>query len=104
MIKRFLLLFAVLSVATAVAADSFRVNLYQTTVVSGTTFKAGDAKLELRDNKAVLKQGKTTAEATVKVESNKAKYLYTTVGYKDGSDHQIKDISLAGTTTHITFE
>jgi hypothetical protein len=104
MTKRFLLLFAVISMGVATAADSFRVNLYQPTVVSGTEFKAGDVKLELKDNKAVLKQGKTTAEATVKVESNKAKYLFTTVGYKEGADHKIKDICLAGTTTHVVFE
>jgi hypothetical protein len=51
-----------------------------------------------------VKQGKTTAEASVKVEAAKDKFLYTTVGYKEGSTHEIKDISLAGTTTHIIFE
>jgi hypothetical protein len=40
----------------------------------------------------------------VKVETNKDKYIYTTVGYKDGAKNEIKDICVAGTTTHILFE
>lgn len=105
MIKRFLILLSALSLAVASAAgNNFRVDLYQATVVNGTTFKPGEAKLEIKDSKALLKQGKVTAEASVKVEANKDKYLYTTVGYKDGTNHQIKDICVAGTTTHIVFE
>ncbi len=104
MTKRLFLLFSVISLAVASAANAFKIDLYQPTVVNGTSFKAGEAKLELKDNKAVIHQGKTSAEASVKVEENKAKYVYTTVGYKEGTDHQIKDICVAGTTTHILFE
>lgn len=104
MIKRVLLLFSAVALAIASAANNFGVELYQPTVVNGTTFKPGAAKIALQEGKAVVKQGKTTAEAAVKVETNKDKYLYTTVGYKDGGDHQIKDICIAGTTTHILFE
>jgi hypothetical protein len=104
MIKRFLLLASVVSLAIASAASNFSLNLYQPTVVNGTTLKVGEAKLEIRDNKAIVKQGKTSAEASVKVETANAKYLYTTIGYKDGDSHQIKDITLAGTTTKLVFE
>jgi hypothetical protein len=104
MIKRILLLVSVVSLAVASAASNFNLNFYQPTVVSGTTLKAGEAKLEIRDNKAIVKQGKTSVEATVKVETSTSKYLYTTVGYKEGDGHQIKDITLAGTTTKIVFE
>lgn len=104
MTKRLLLLLSVISLAVASAENAFKINLYQPTVVNGTSFKAGEAKLELKDNKAVIHQGKTLAEADVKVEENKVKYVYTTVGYKEGADHQIKDICVAGTTTHILFQ
>jgi outer membrane protein assembly factor BamA len=104
MIKRVLLLASVISLAVASAANSFNLNLYQPTVVNGTTLKPGEAKLELKDNKAIVKQGKTSAEATVKVESAEKKYLYTTIGYKEGDSHQIKDITIAGTTTKLIFE
>ncbi|MBZ5601989.1 MAG: hypothetical protein LAO79_06760 [Acidobacteriia bacterium] len=104
MMKKMMLLISVVSLAVASAASSFRVDLYQPTVINGTTLKAGEAKVELQDGKAVLKQGKTSVEVTVKVETNKEKYHYTTIGYKDGSEHQIKDICVGGTTTHIWFE
>ena len=104
MTKRVFLMLTMISLAVASAASGFKVNFYQETVINGTTFKAGEAKLELQDSKAILHQGKITAEAAVKVETNKAKYVLTTVGYKDGADHQIKDICVAGTTTHILFE
>jgi hypothetical protein len=104
MIKRALLLVSVVSLAVASAASNFNLNFYQTTVVNGTTLKVGEAKLEIKENKAIVKQGKTSVEANVKVETSNSKYLYTTVGYKDSDNHQIKDITLAGTTTKIVFE
>ena len=104
MIKRVLVLVSVMGLAVASAASNFSLNFYQPTVVNGTTLKIGEAKLEIRDNKAIVKQGKTSVEANVKVESANSKYLYTTVGYKDGDNHQIKDITIAGTTTKVVFE
>jgi len=104
MIKRLLLLVSVMGLAVASAASNFNLNFYQPTVVNGTTLKIGEAKLEIRDNKAILKQGKTSVEANIKVETANSKYLYTTIGYKDAENHQIKDITIAGTTTKLVFE
>jgi hypothetical protein len=104
MIKRLLLTVSVMSLAVASAASNFNLNFYQPTVVNGTTLKVGEAKLEIRDNKAIVKQGKTRVEASVKVETATQKYIYTMVGYKDGDNHQIKDITIAGTTTKLIFE
>jgi outer membrane protein assembly factor BamA len=104
MIKRALLLVSVMGLAVASAASNFNLNFYQPTVVNGTTLKVGEAKLELHDTKAVVKQGKTSVEANVKVETSNSKYLYTTIGYKEGDNHQIKDITIAGTTTKLVFE
>jgi hypothetical protein len=99
MIKQAFLLFSAVALASA-ANNNFRVDLLQPTVVNGTTFRAGEAKVELKDNKIVFRQGKTSAEVAVKVEENKDKYRYTTIGYRDG-EKQIKDITIGGTTTHI---
>ncbi len=104
MTKRLFLLFSVISLAVASAANAYKIDLQQPTTVNGTSFKAGEAKIEIKDNKAIIHQGKTMVEASVKVEENKAKYVYTTVGYKEGTGHQIKDICVAGTTTHLFFE
>ena len=91
MIKRAFLLVSVMGLAIASAASNFSLNFYQPTVVNGTTLKVGEAKLELHDNKAVVKQGKTSVEATVKVETSNSKYLYTTVGYKDADNQAVVD-------------
>jgi hypothetical protein len=94
--------FAIVSaLAIASAANGYRVDLYQTTVVNGTTFKAGELKVEVKDNQVVLKQGKTSAEASVKVESAKDKFQSTSVGYADGN--HIQEIRLGGTTTKLVF-
>lgn len=103
MTKRAMLLLSVFSLALASAAG-VDLNLIQPTVVNGTEFKPGEAKLELKDNKVVLKQGKLSAEVPVKVETNKDKYRFTSVGYNESGDHQIKEIFLGGTTKHIVFE
>jgi hypothetical protein len=102
MTKRVFLMISAVSMAIASAADTVNVNLYQPTTVSGTTFKTGEAKFLLKDNKVTLKQGKVAAEAAVKVESNNAKYSFTSIVYKD--DHSIKEIYVGGTTTRIVFD
>ena len=104
MLKRIGLLLGVVSLAIASAANSWSVVLYQPTTVGGANLKVGDIKVELKDNKAVLKQGKVSVEVAVKTETAKDKFLYTTVGYKDGNNHEIKDITLGGTTTRLIFE
>ena len=103
MIRRIALL-SIISLAAANAAEKpskFEVSLYQNTVVNGTAFKAGDAKVELAEGKAVLTQGKLTAEIPVKVEISKNKYYQTRVAYKE---HQISDICVGGTNKHILFQ
>jgi hypothetical protein len=103
MTKPAMLFLSVFSLAVASAAN-VNLTLIQPTVVNGTQFKPGDVKLELKDNKAVLKQGKVTAEVPVKIEANQNKYRFTSVGYKENADHEIKEIFVGGTTEHIIFE
>ena len=99
--KKFLGVVAVFAMSTVMfAADSYRVSLYQKTTVNGTEFKAGDIKLEIAGDKAILKQGKVSTEVPVKVENASDKFLYTTVAYESGSS-QVKEIVLAGTTKKI---
>lgn len=89
----------------AFAGTSYRINLYRPTIVNGTELKAGEVKVEIRDNKAVLKQGKKTAEADVKVENGAQKFLSTTVGYgSDSSSSDLQEIRLGGTSTKLVFD
>jgi hypothetical protein len=91
---------AALTVASA--ANTYRVDLYQATVVNGTTFKAGECKLEVKDNQVVLKQGKNVAESAVKVENASDKFNSTSVGYTNGN--HIQEIRIGGTNTKLLFE
>jgi len=101
--KKLVVCFAIMSALTvAVAANTYKVDFYQATVMNGTTFKPGECKLELKDNQVILKQGKTTAEAAVKVENGPNKFNATSVGYTDGG--HIQEIRLGGTTTKLVFE
>ncbi|MGI8741178.1 MAG: hypothetical protein ACR2NN_01145 [Bryobacteraceae bacterium] len=94
-----------LAASLAHAATSYRVNLYRPTLVNGTELKAGEVKVELHDNKASFKQGKTTAEANVKVENGTQKFISTTVGYgSESAANDLQEIRLGGTSTKLVFE
>ena len=74
MVKNVLLGFASVALAVASAA-SYNVTFYQPVTINGAQLKAGDYKLELKDNNtAVLKQGKSVTEASVKVENDSQKF------------------------------
>ncbi len=102
MVKRFTLGFAVLALAVASAASSYNVRFFDSVVVNGTTLKAGEYRVEVNDNKAIIKRGKVVAEAPVKVESNEAKYPSTAVRLVGGT--QLEEIRVGGTHTRIIFE
>ena len=103
--KKVLIALTFLAVTAALAASSYRVPLYRATTLNGTEFKAGECKVELRENKLVLKQGKTIAEATVKVETSAQKFPDTTVSYAGaGSATELQEIRLGGTNTKVIVE
>ncbi len=105
MTKKALVSLMILGAAMAFAGNAHRVNLYRATSVNGIEFKAGECKVEVHDNKLVMKQGKTTAEATVKVETATQKFPSTTVGYAgEGSGKELQEIRLGGTPTKLIFE
>lgn len=104
MIRRIFMLGAISLAAVSAAdkSDKFSVNLYQPVVLNGTTFKTGDAKVELQDGKVILTQGKVSVQVAVKVENGANKYQQTKLAYKDG-DH-LSEIFVGGTTKHILVQ
>jgi hypothetical protein len=101
MVKTFLLGFASIALAVASAASSYNVTFYQPVMVNGSELKPGDYKLELKDKTAVLKQGKTEAEAPVKIENDAQKYQRTAVRL---NGMQVEEIRIGGTSTRIVFD
>ena len=102
--KKLLLTFATVAIAVASEA-SYRITLFQPSYIGGTELKPGDYKVQLRDNKAVIKTSKETLEVPVKVESGDQKFSATTVRYmnEDGK-LKINEIRVGGSNTKLVFE
>jgi hypothetical protein len=90
------------ALAFAGAGNTYRIDLYQKTILNGASFKPGECKLQVEDNHLLLKQGKQSAEAEVKVENSPNKFSATSIGYT--TDGRIQEIRLGGTTTKLIFD
>lgn len=103
--KRVMFGFAVMALAVASAADTYRVTLFQPSVVAGKELKPGEYKVTVKDNKATIGQGKSAVEAPVKVEASENKFGTTSVRYEtaDGK-YRVQEIRLGNTKTKLVFE
>lgn len=100
------LLFLCLAAATAFAsAKSYTVSFLVPSTIGGTELSAGDYRFELQDQKIVIKHGRKTTEAAVKVETGEAKYSSTTVRYDmaDGKN-KVEEIHVGGTNLKLVVE
>lgn len=103
--KKLILAFTTVALAIASAAASYRVTLFQPSVIAGTELKPGEYKIELKDNKAVVKGGKNVVEAKVKVETADQKFGSTSVRYSNGDGkYHVQEIRLGGANTKLIFE
>lgn len=104
MLKKFVLGFAVVALAVA-SAETYKVTLYNPSFLKGQELKPGNYKLDVKDSKAVLSQGKTSVEAPVKVENGTVKFNVTQVRLSnEGGKFTISAISLGGTNTRLVFD
>lgn len=105
MTRNLIALFVLFAVAVAWAAAGYNVTLSKPAVVGGAEIKAGNYKLELNGDKAVLKNGKTTIEADVTVEAAPNKFDSTSACClgEDGK-YRLQEIRVGGTTTKVTFK
>jgi len=99
--KKLLFGFAFAALGVMSAANHYSVTFYDPVVVNGTTLKAGDYDLELKDNTALIKQGKVMAQSPVKLENDSKKFITNTVRI---SGSRIEEIRLGGTHTRVVFE
>lgn len=104
MVKKLLFGFSTLALLVASAANNYKFTLYGPTLIGSTELKAGEYKIEVNDNKAVVKHGGTVAEANVKVETADQKYDQTAIRCvdKDGKNH-LQEIHVGGTRTKLVF-
>lgn len=86
------------------AGKSYPVTLYGPAMVGNTELKAGEYRVEIENDKAIIKSGKKTQkEAPVKVENSDEKYPTTSVRLSGGEKKQIQEIRIGGTNTKLVF-
>jgi hypothetical protein len=102
MIRKLAVLFAI--GAFVLAAESYKVTLFQPTVVQGKELKPGSYKLDVRNNVLVIANGKESVETPVKIETTAQKFGTTTVRFTtaDGK-YSIQEIRLGGTKTRLVL-
>ena len=104
MLNKLVLVTGVLALSAMASAKSYSVTLFQPSVVAGAELKPGDYKVDLKDSKAVITNGKQKVEAEVKVESAPEKFGATSVKYQNGDGkYRIQEIRLGGTNTKLVF-
>ena len=103
MMKKLLFSFLVLALTVA-CAKTYTVMLFQPSVIAGTELKPGEYKLELNDTTVVVKNGKNSVQATVKVENAPSKFSTTSVRYTgDENRSKVQEIRLGGTNLKLVF-
>src|SRR4051812_43032037 len=105
MLHKFLAAFGILALVMASAGtvpapgSSFRVNLSQPSVVKGTELKAGEYRVNLGADKVTFVSGKTSVEASAKIETGAQKFDTTAVRYTtEAGKAVIGEIRIGGTT------
>jgi hypothetical protein len=104
MLKKFVLAFAILSIAVASAAGNYRITLNQPSVVNGNQLKAGEYRLNVTESKVTIANGKDSVEIPAKVENNETKFETTAIRYtEEGGKQNITEIRIGGTKTKVVF-
>jgi len=102
--KKAVLFVCLLAGMAFASVKSFTVTLFEPATIGGTELKAGDYKCMVQDQKIVLKHGKDTTEAAVKVESGDAKYASTTVRYANADGkNKVEEIRVGGTNMKLVL-
>ena len=104
MMRKVLPFFLVAGLAVA-SARSYTVSLFEPAMVGSTELKPGEYKIEVNDQKAVIRKGKVQTESQVKVEEGGTKFDTTVVRYVNNADGKprIQEIRIGGTKTKLVF-
>jgi hypothetical protein len=102
--KKLILSFASLALIVA-SAGTHKLTLHQPSLINGKELKAGEYKIEVKDSIAVIRNGKSSVEAPVKIETAGDKFNATSVRYQNGDGkYRIQEIRLGGTNTKLVFD
>jgi|SwirhirootsSR2_FD_contig_71_3310455_length_462_multi_3_in_0_out_0_1 hypothetical protein len=92
------------ALALAGSAASYKVTFFMPSEVAGKQFRAGEYKIQINGDKAVIRDSKGTVEAPVKVETGDTKFATTSIRYQnvDGKA-KVDQIRVGGTNTTLVF-
>ena len=99
--KKIMLAVATFALTAFAASNTFHVTFDEAAWINGTQVKAGDYKLQVEGDKAVLKSGKTVIEAPAKLET--AEHKFDTTGVVMDSKGKVQEIQIGGTKDRIVF-
>lgn len=101
MLKKILVGFVTVGAMTLIAATgTYKVNLMQKSVLDGKQLKPGTYKVNIENNTATLKNGKTTVQAPAREESAQNKFENTQMVY---TNNDLQEIDIGGSHTKIVF-
>lgn len=96
--------FCLLAAAAIASAKSYTVNLFQPALFGNVELKPGAYQVEVKEQTAVIRNGKTIGESPVKVETGDIKFDTTIVRFDNGGGKmKIQEIRLGGTKTKLVF-
>ncbi len=103
--KTLLLLFATAFLFVASAAESYKVTLFYPSYVGDVELRPGDYTVLVDGTHVVIKRGRKSVEADVKIESVEEKFKKTSVRYDNGDGkYRISEIRLAGSGSKLVFD
>jgi len=103
MMKKLLFAFTVLGLALA-SAKTYRLTFYDPVVVGGAELTPGEYKMEIKNDKVVITDGKHSGEAPVKVEKAESNFTSTSVRYQNADrKFRVNEIRLGGTNLKLVL-
>jgi hypothetical protein len=101
MVNKLALCFSTLALATAFAADSYKVTVFDDSSIAGKQLKPGDYKVEVKESTIVLKHNKDVTEVPGSLQTGERKYPSTTIRYNDR--REVQEICIGGTNKKIVI-
>ena len=85
-------------------SPSYNVTFFMPSEIAGKQLRAGDYKIEIQGDKALVGYGKNRVETPVKIEQANEKFATTSVRYQnvDGKA-KVEQIRVGGTNTVLVF-
>lgn len=88
----------------ASGTKSYSIDLHEPALLGTTALAAGEYRVDVVDQKAVVRNGKAHCEAPVKVENGDRRYGTTSVVFNNGDGKMhIQEIHIGGTRTKLVF-